>query len=413
DSRRAWHVIPAQEVRIVLGNIEWCSSLRNVFPQSHVGYDLHYDVPGNISVMYNYEYMTDLITERAQDIISNHDRSKPLYLQLSHLAAHASDAKAVMEVRDEKETNATLGYIDDFNRRKFAGVVTAMDESVGKVVQALKEADMLKNSIIVFMSDNGAPTVGLLENYGSNYPLRGLKFTLFEGGIRGTACIYSPLIKNPSRISNELIHITDWLPTFYSAAGGNLEDLGENLDGVDQWATIISGKETTRKNLLLNIDELLSGALMGKYKLINGAKLEDGDYYGDSGTNKLYPEYNVTNVLRSFAGSAISNISQVTLNTNYVIELREAATVVCQNFSRYPTCLEKCLFDIYNDPCETTDVSLQYPNIVKELNKLIDEYHKVTMHPVGGTVDPLSYPEHFNGIWMPWVKLSKNKIQFR
>ena len=49
-----------------------------------------------------------------------------------------------------------------------------MDESVGKVVQALKEANMLENSIIVFMSDNGAPTVGLLENYGSNYPLRGV-----------------------------------------------------------------------------------------------------------------------------------------------------------------------------------------------------------------------------------------------
>ena len=78
--------------------------------------------------------------------------------------------------------------------------------------------------------------------------------------------------------------------------------------------------------------------------------------------NKLYPEYNVTNVLYSFAGSAISNISQVTLNTNYVIELRKAATVVCQNFASYPTCLEKCLFDIYNDPCETTDVSHQHPN---------------------------------------------------
>ncbi|CAD1471204.1 unnamed protein product, partial [Heterotrigona itama] len=369
---------------------------------SHVGYDLHYDVPGSISVMYNNEYMTDLMTERAVDIISDHDRSKPLYLQLSHLAAHASDAKAVMEVRDEGETNATLGYIDDFNRRKFAGVVTAMDESVGKVVQALKAANMLDNSIIVFMSDNGAQSVGLLENHGSNYPLRGLKFTLFEGGIRGAACIYSPLIKNPSRISNELIHITDWLPTFYSAAGGNLEDLEEDLDGVDQWATIVSGKQTTRKNLLLNIDELLSGALMGNYKLINGAKLEYGDYYGDSGMNKSYPEYNVTNVLHSFAGSAISNISQVTLNTNYIIKLRKAATVVCQNFANYPKCLEKCLFDIYNDPCETTDLSLQHPDIVRELNELIDEYYKITKHPVGGIVDPLSYPEHFNGTWMPW-----------
>lgn len=56
----------------------------------------------------------------------------------------------------------------------FSGVVTAMDESVGRVVQALKQANMLENSIIVFMSDNGAQTVGLLNNYGSNYPLRGV-----------------------------------------------------------------------------------------------------------------------------------------------------------------------------------------------------------------------------------------------
>lgn len=99
-----------------------------------------------------------------------------------------------------------------------------------------------------------------------------MKFTLFEGGVRGAACVYSPAIKNPSRISNQLIHVTDWLPTFYSAAGGNLEDLEENLDGVDQWATIVSEENTRRMNILLNIDEKedLSGALMGRYKLING-----------------------------------------------------------------------------------------------------------------------------------------------
>lgn len=53
-------------------------------------------------------------------------------------------------------------------------MLAALDESVGNVVKALRDAEMLKNSIIVFMSDNGAQTVGLLENYGSNYPLRGV-----------------------------------------------------------------------------------------------------------------------------------------------------------------------------------------------------------------------------------------------
>lgn len=66
------------------------------------------------------------------------------------------------------------------------------------------------------------------------------------------------------------MHITDWLPTFYSAAGGNLENLEENMDGVDQWDTIVSGRESKRESVLLNIDEVedVSSALIEKYKLI-------------------------------------------------------------------------------------------------------------------------------------------------
>lgn len=379
----------------------------------HIGYDLHYDNSKNLSIDYNFEYTTDLITERAENIIKNHDRRKPLYLQLCHLAAHSSDAKEVMEVRDEQETNATLKYIEDYNRRKYAGVVTAMDESVGRMIKALGQSSMLENSIIVFISDNGAQTEGLLENYGSNYPLRGLKFTLFEGGIRGVACVYSRLIQNSSRISNELMHITDWLPTFYSAAGGNLENLEENMDGVDQWDTIVSGRKSKRESVLLNIDEVedVSSALIGKYKLIlNGKNIQYSDYYGDNGTNVSYPEYNVSSVLHSIAGSTIFHATNFTLNIKDVIKLRNKARVVCNNFTSYSKCVDKCLFDIYNDPCETTDLSNEHPEIVKKLNYFIAEYEKVLLHQTNAPVDPRSYPKNFNGTWMPWIQLSLNEI---
>lgn len=49
-----------------------------------------------------------------------------------------------------------------------------MDESIGKVVDALHKSGMLENTIIVFSADNGAPTKGLYPNWGSNYPLRGV-----------------------------------------------------------------------------------------------------------------------------------------------------------------------------------------------------------------------------------------------
>lgn len=67
------------------------------------------------------------------------------------------------------------------------------------------------------------------------------------------------------------MHMTDWMPTLYSAAGGKIEDLGE-IDGVDQWETLKNGKPSPRKNMLVNIDEMRGweSAIMGEYKLIKG-----------------------------------------------------------------------------------------------------------------------------------------------
>lgn len=54
-------------------------------------------------------------------------------------------------------------------------MISKLDEGVGKVVSALQEEGLLENSIIFFMSDNGAPSAGMYDNSGSNYPLRGVK----------------------------------------------------------------------------------------------------------------------------------------------------------------------------------------------------------------------------------------------
>lgn len=55
-------------------------------------------------------------------------------------------------------------------------MISKLDQSVGDVVSALSGRGMLENSIILFMSDNGAPTLDLLSNMGSNYPFRGVRF---------------------------------------------------------------------------------------------------------------------------------------------------------------------------------------------------------------------------------------------
>lgn len=101
----------------------------------------------------------------------------------------------------------------------YVEVVNRMDDSVGKVMKALADKDMLKDSIVVFMSDNGAQTKGVYENFGSNWPLRGLKSTLYEGGIRNAAVMWSNRLRYKRRVENTLFHITDWMPTLYAAAG--------------------------------------------------------------------------------------------------------------------------------------------------------------------------------------------------
>ena len=90
--------------------------------------------------------------------------------------------------------------------------------------------------------------------------------------MRGVAAIWSSRLHRSANVSNNLIHVTDWLPTLYSAAGGNVSDLGD-IDGVDHWP-FFSKKDLSppRHTLLLNIDEVgkTEGAIHRQYKLVRG-----------------------------------------------------------------------------------------------------------------------------------------------
>lgn len=94
-------------------------------------------------------------------------------------------------------------------------MVTSLDDSVGRIFKKLRELYLISKSIIIISSDNGA-SIGA----GSNWPLRGQKGFGWEGGIRSPAIIWSPLLKlKKPRVSTSLMHITDWLPTFYRLSG--------------------------------------------------------------------------------------------------------------------------------------------------------------------------------------------------
>ena len=123
---------------------------------------------------------------------------------------------------------------------------------------ALKQSDLYENSIVVFLSDNGGPggnwppTMGdyIMEYGASNWPLRGSKLTLFEGGTRTVSFIHSPKYISP-RVETGLVHATDWFPTLLSAAGLQHD---EEVDGVDQWEKIKdSSLPEPRQEMLYNL----------------------------------------------------------------------------------------------------------------------------------------------------------------
>ena len=119
------------------------------------------------------DYATDIFTTEAEKIISSHPTDSPLFLYLAHLAVHSANTYSPLQAPQDAIDKHK--YIKDDNRRTFSGMLYKLDESVGKVVKALQDKDMLKDSIIVFTTDNGGPAAGFNQNAASNWPLRGVK----------------------------------------------------------------------------------------------------------------------------------------------------------------------------------------------------------------------------------------------
>lgn len=118
------------------------------------------------------KYATDLFTENAIETIANHNKSQPMFMILAHNAPHAGNDYALLQAPEQEIDK--FKYIRSKNRRIYAAMVSKLDESVGKVIESLEQNDMLENSIILFMSDNGAPLEGMYNNSGSNYPFKGV-----------------------------------------------------------------------------------------------------------------------------------------------------------------------------------------------------------------------------------------------
>lgn len=92
---------------------------------------------------------------------------------------------------------------------------------------------------------------------GTNWPLRGSKGTLFEGGTRSPGMLHGPMLENTPRVHQGLLHVTDCYNTLLTAAGAQV--LPEN-DGFNQWEALRTGLASSpRDSFIYNLDDEETG----------------------------------------------------------------------------------------------------------------------------------------------------------
>lgn len=355
-------------------------------------------------------YATDVFTEEAERIIQEHNSSTPLFLYLAHLACHAGNAGKLLEA--PQRVIDRFRHITEPNRRTYAAMIWKLDESVGRVVKALQISGMLENSMIVFVSDNGAPSVDAVgyQNWGSNYPLRGLKTTQWEGGIRTPGIIWSPVLRR--HVYDQLIHITDWMPTLISAAGGSLQ--GILLDGVNQWKALLGSEPSRRREVLLQYDEVrhIYAVRRDNWKINNGSNFggEADGYYGHSGRDFAQPPYNITAVIHSLTGEAIASLLSSSIpDEEEMLQLRAKSTLKCTVEPDSTPCdpvinSKPCLFDLETDPCEMNNLADSHPEVLLEMLALVGKYEATLVPQINKPADVEgSDPRKFNNTWSPWI----------
>ena len=200
-------------------------------------------------------YTTHLIAKEACKVIATGDQSKPLFLYVPFNGVHSPFQVPESYLKPYAHLKG--------NRQKLAGMLAAVDEAIGQIEAALKQAGRLENTLIVFSSDNGGPSPG------DNTPLRDFKGSIFEGGTRAAAFATWPGHIPAGQRIRQPMHMVDWYPTLIKQAGGSLEQKLP-VDGLDVWPMLTKQAASPHDAILSVSTQGPSRAAvrMGDWKLI-------------------------------------------------------------------------------------------------------------------------------------------------
>lgn len=190
-----------------------------------------YDWWHNTDTSYEEGYVTDLITDHALDFMQR-NRNKPFFLYIPHEAPHFP-----YQGRNDKADRLPgvefpgQGSRDD-KKGAYKEMVEVMDENIGRIFAKLKELKLEDNTLVLFVSDNGA------TNVGNNGELNGFKSSLWEGGHRVPAIAWYPDKIAAGSVTRETVLSMDILPTILNIVDISTED---NYDGVNFSSIMFEG----------------------------------------------------------------------------------------------------------------------------------------------------------------------------
>lgn len=269
--------------------------------------------------------MTRLLTQKTINFIEK-NKENPFFITLSHPMPHVP-----LYVSDEFEGKSKRGLYGD--------VMMELDWSTGEIIKALKDLNIDKNTMVLFLSDNG-PWIAYGNHGGSTGGLKEGKETSFEGGIRSPLLIRYPAKIPPNKIIDTPINGIDLLPTFAHLANAKLP------------AKKIDGK---------NIMEQLTG--------ISNQMAHD-EYFFYMNKNQL--EAVMTEQWKLVLPHSFNSL-------NGKPGGRDGALAVYEKIS-----VELALYDLKNDKNETQNVADKHPEIVSKLMVKADSIRHILGDKITG-----------------------------
>lgn len=245
DQKQAHNYYPTHLWRSTdAGAVVW-DTLRNDYFHPHQEIE---EAPGGLAGYDPFkgaDYAPDLMTEQALRFIRR-NREQPFFLELAynipHVALQVPDEELAAYGFEEMPYLGQRGYLPHPRpRAAYAGMISRLDGYVGQVTALLDELGLDENTLVLFTSDNGPTWAGGVEPdfFGSAGGLRGLKGSVYEGGIRVPMIAQWPGRVEAGATTSHVAALWDVLPTLADLSGATPPAA---IDGVS-FAPTLLGRE--------------------------------------------------------------------------------------------------------------------------------------------------------------------------